>query len=307
MTPRVDEEISFRKLEALLAFLDAGSLARAAEQLGTSPVSIHRALHSLEDALRCTLFRHEGRNLLPTDAARVLAGTARDVLRQMAEGVRATRTAAGYAADVIRIGSLYSLTVRTLPGLVQALKLRRPDLQAELVLGGNDALLAQLRAGSIDAALMAEPEGLADIETFGLFDDEILFAAREGTRFAALEPLDLRLCANETFVSLAGGFATYDGFVGACRLAGFEPKLAMTTTDIFSLMNLVAGGLGCTLLPGRVRAILPAGLRLVRLQPRYALRQRIALHFLRTRERDPNLLALLAACRSAKPGQDARA
>lgn len=154
MAPRVDEEISFRKLEALVAFLDAGSLARAAEQLDTTPVSIHRALHSLEKALRCPLFRQEGRNLRPTEAARVLANTARDVLQSMSDGVRATRTAAGYGAD-----------------------------------------------------------GLRDLETFGLFDDRILFAAPENSRYA----------------------------------------------------------------------------------------QRIALHFLRTRERDPNVLTLLTVCRATAP------
>ena len=65
MTARIDEEITFRKLEILLAFMETGNLARAAEQLGISTASVHRALHSLETGTRCTLFRMEGRNLLP--------------------------------------------------------------------------------------------------------------------------------------------------------------------------------------------------------------------------------------------------
>jgi pyrroline-5-carboxylate reductase len=73
MLPRIDEEITFRKLEILLAFMEAGNLARAAEQLGVSTVSVHRALHSLETGTRCSLFRLEGRNLQPTDAAHALA------------------------------------------------------------------------------------------------------------------------------------------------------------------------------------------------------------------------------------------
>jgi LysR family malonate utilization transcriptional regulator len=72
----------------------------------------------------------------------------------------------------------------------------------------------------------------------------------------------------------------------------------MTTNDIFSLMNLVGGGIGCTLLPGRIRSVLPRDVCLVPLQPRYHMRQKISVVFLRTRERDPNLLSLLAACRS---------
>jgi LysR family malonate utilization transcriptional regulator len=65
-------------------------------------------------------------------------------------------------------------------------------------------------------------------------------------------------------------------------------------------MNLVSGGVGYTLLPGRVWGVMPQNVQLIPLQPRYLMRQTIALNFLRTRERDPNLLALLALCRSSK-------
>lgn len=90
MIPRIDEEITFRKLEILLAFIESGNLTRAAEQLRTSAVSVHRALHSLETGARCPLFRHEGRNLIPTDAAHTLAEVAREVIRTMANGLDAT-------------------------------------------------------------------------------------------------------------------------------------------------------------------------------------------------------------------------
>ena len=60
MRNRINEEITFRKLEVLLAFMEAGSLAKAAEALGVSTVSVHRALHTLEEGMHCALFRHEG-------------------------------------------------------------------------------------------------------------------------------------------------------------------------------------------------------------------------------------------------------
>ena len=165
MNTRIDEEITFRKLEILLAFIEAGSLGRTAERLGTSPVSVHRALHSLESGVRCALFRQQGRNLLPNDAAQALADVAREVLRTMSEGIRSVREVAGYAADRIRIGSLYSLTSGTVPALIMALKLRKPDIHTELVLGSNADLLLRLRDGAVDAALMGEPEGAPDIES----------------------------------------------------------------------------------------------------------------------------------------------
>lgn len=297
---RVDEAITFRRLEILLAFMETGNLARAAEKLDTSAVSVHRALHALESGLRCALFRHEGRNLHPTDAAQALAEVAREVLRGMTEGIRSTRKVAGYSADRIRIGSLYSLTHQTVPALVMGMKLRKPDVQTELVLGSNADLLQKLRDGSVDAALMGSPESAADVESEPLFEDDIFFAAPARSRYAALQEVDLSACAEERFVSLSEGFVTYGGFLESFRIAGFTPNVVMKTGDIFSLMNLVSGGIGCTLLPGRVRSVMPQDVQFIPLQPRYLMRQTIGLHFLRTRERDPNLLALLAVCRLAR-------
>ena len=56
----IDEEFTLKKLEIFLAFMRTGNLTRAAAELQTSNVSVHRAIHSLENALRCPLFKHEG-------------------------------------------------------------------------------------------------------------------------------------------------------------------------------------------------------------------------------------------------------
>ncbi|MCX7277641.1 MAG: LysR family transcriptional regulator [Burkholderiales bacterium] len=297
MAFRVGDEITFRRLEIFLAFMQEGNLTRTAEVLDTSTVSVHRALHALEEGLRCPLFRHEGRNLIPTHAAQALAEAAKDVLQLMAEGVRATRQAAGYACDQIRIGSLYSLTIKTVPTLLIDLKVRKPELQPELVLGSNAALLQKLAQGAIDAALMSVPDDAPEVESLPLFEDDIYFAAPVGSRYADMAVVDLSGCADERFVSLTEGFATYKGFQEAFRIAEFTPNVVMQTGDIFSLMNLVSGGLGCTLLPGRVRDVFPHKVQLIPLQPKYLMRQTIGLSFLRSRERDPNLLTLLSVCR----------
>ena len=299
MQDRISEEITFRKLEVFLAYMSAGNLTRAAEALDVSTVSVHRALHSLEEGVRCQLFRHEGRNLTPTDAAQVLADFARDVLKLMTDGVQATREAGGYCSDRIRIGSLYSLTIATVPRVIIDLKLRKPQLQTELILGSNADLVARLKNGEIDALLAAAPASDPDIETIPLFEDDIFFAAPVGSRYAKMDAVDLRACADERFVSLGEGFVTFSGFVEAFRVAQFTPNVVMKVGDIFSLMNLVSGGVGYTLLPGRVRDVFKDKVQLIALQPQYLMRQAIGLSFMRTRERDPNLLALSSACRMA--------
>ena len=307
MRSQVSDEITFRKLEILLAYMEGGNLNAAARMLDISAVSVHRALHSLEEGTGCQLFSLRGRNLVPLEAAQVLAEVSREVLALMAEGIAATRRAAGYSADSLRIGSLYSLTTGAVPEVIVGIKLRKPALTTELVLGSNADLLHKLRAGAIDAALIAVPAPEPDIESIPLFEDDVFFAAPVNSRYAGLSEVDLRTCAREKFVSLSEGFVTYQGFQEAFRIAGFEPIVTMRVADIFSLMNLVSAGIGCTLLPGRMRGVFGDKVQLIPLTRDYPVRQTIGLSFLRVRERDPNLLALAAVCRMLKhkPGAPA--
>jgi LysR family malonate utilization transcriptional regulator len=290
MDERIDEEITFRRLEVLLAFLEGGNLAKAAELLDTSTVSVHRALHSLENGMRCKLFEHQGRQLIPTDAARTLATTAREVLTRMSVGIRSTREVAGYSSSRLRLGSLYSLTLETVPALIAELKARGVGVEVELTLGSNTDLLERLSQGTLDAALLAESETGAEFQTIQLFEDEIFFAAPTGSRYAKHETIDLEMCAHEPFVALHEGFATYHGFQRAFSV--------MSVGDVFSLTSLVSGGVGYTLLPGRIRGLLKDKVHFIPLDSRFRMKQKIGLSFLSIRERDPTLLKLGVACRA---------
>ncbi|VVO40812.1 hypothetical protein PS723_05820 [Pseudomonas fluorescens] len=133
----IDEELTLKKLEVFLAFMRTGNLARAAVELQTSNVSVHRAIHSLESALRCPLFKHEGRNLTPLESAYVLEERAQKLIQDVVETVRLTREAAGFSAERFKLGSLYSLTVKTVPQLIMGLKIRSSELNIDLILGSN--------------------------------------------------------------------------------------------------------------------------------------------------------------------------
>ncbi|WP_312510565.1 LysR family transcriptional regulator [Massilia sp.] len=300
MRSQISDDITFRKLEILLAYMEGGNLNAAARMLDISAVSVHRALHSLEEGIRCQLFSLQGRNLIPNEAAQVLADVSREVVKLMADGIAATRSAAGYSADHLKIGSLYSLTTGVIPDILIGIKLRKQELETDLVLGSNADLLHKLKGNAIDAALMAVPDPDPEIESIALFEDEVFFAAPANSPYARMKEVDLRECANEKFVCLKDGFITFTGFQEAFRIAGFTPSIVTRVGDIFSLMNLVGAGIGYTLLPGRVRNAFGDKVQLIPLKGEYPIRQTIGLNFLRVRERDPNLLALAAVCRMLK-------
>lgn len=79
----IDEELTFKKLETFLAFMKTGNLSRTAADLDISAASVHRAIHSLENALRCPLFHREGRKLVPLQSTYVLDEPAQNSIKEL--------------------------------------------------------------------------------------------------------------------------------------------------------------------------------------------------------------------------------
>ena len=260
---------------------------------------MHRAIHSLESALRCALFKHEGRQLIPLESAYVLEKKARLLIQDAEQMVRQTREAAGFYAERFRLGALYSLTVKTVPKLVMGLKLRRSELNIDLTLGSNLDLLQRLKNHELEAILVSLDESVSDpaCEQLPLFSDDIFLAVPTDSPFAEQAEVDLTDLADSTFITLTQGFATHRDGARVFQQAGFEPKVAMQVNDIFTLLSMVSSGVGFALLPGRIAAVYENRVRLIALQPQYRLQQHIGVVFLKAREREPNLLALLAECR----------
>ncbi|MGK9174295.1 LysR family transcriptional regulator [Yokenella regensburgei] len=297
MNPDITSDITFRKLAIFMAFMEKGNIARAAEALNLSGVSVHRALHTLEENVRCPLFTHKGRNLLPLPAAWTLLEYCQEATQIMERGLTEARKMAGIGQGRLRVGTLYSLTLETVPQLIMGMKLRRPDLEMDLTMGSNDTLLHKLDEGSLDAILISVSETEIDrsnLEVLPLFHDEIYLAAPASASLDTAKPADLRDYRHEKFVSLAEGFATYAGFQDAFHIAGFEPEIVTRVNDIFSMLSLVQAGIGFSLMPGRMKRAYENSVQLLTLATPYQMQQQIAIVFARNREHDPNLLALAA-------------
>ncbi|EAA4684185.1 LysR family transcriptional regulator [Salmonella enterica subsp. enterica] len=297
MNPLFTKDITFRKLSIFMTFMETGNIARTAEALDISGVSVHRALHTLEENVRCPLFVHKGRNLIAQPAAWTLLEYCQKITQLMARGMDEARKTAGVSQGRLRIGTLYSLTLETIPHLIMGMKLRRPDLELDLTMGSNETLLKMLEDDELDAILISISESKIDrnsLEVLPLFHDDIYLAAPITAALNTRKTADLRDYRNEKFVSLAEGFATYAGFQEAFHIAGFEPSIVARVNDIFSMLSLVQAGVGFTLMPGRMKKMYENTVHLQKLAVLYQIQQLIAIVFARHREQDPNLRALAA-------------
>ncbi|RKG35805.1 LysR family transcriptional regulator [Acinetobacter guerrae] len=295
----IDEDLTLKKIQIFLAFMRNGNLSKTAEELKISNVSVHKALHSLESALRCPLFKHEGRSLIPLKSAYVLQEHSHKLIQDIVITVNKTREAAGFAAKVLNLGSLYSLTVNTIPNVISRLKLRRGELDIQLLLSSNLDLVKKLKSTELDAIIVALNETTqdSDFENLPMFQDNIYLAVNKHSQLADLDEIDLSTLKDETFLTLSKGFATRSDSDIVFEKAGIDPKVFLQVSDIFTLISMVSTGVGLALLPGRISTIYESSVKLIPLQRHYQIKQEIGLVFLKSKERDPNLLALIAECR----------
>ncbi|MCR4531080.1 LysR family transcriptional regulator [Acinetobacter venetianus] len=295
----IDEDLTLRKIQIFLAFMRYGNLSKTAAEMQISNVSVHKALHSLENSLRCPLFKNEGRNLIPLKSAYVLQENSQKIVQDIVTAVNKTREAAGFAAKVLHLGSLYSLTVNTIPNVISGLKLRRGELDIQLLLSSNLDLVKKLKTTELDAIIVAlnETTSDADFESLAMFQDDIYLAVNKNSPLASLKEIDLSTLKDETFLTLSKGFATRHDSDVVFEKAGIDPKVFLQVSDIFTLISMVSTGVGLALLPGRISTIYESSVKLIPLQSPYQIKQEIGLVFLKSKERDPNLLALIAECR----------
>jgi LysR family malonate utilization transcriptional regulator len=158
--------------------------------------------------------------------------------------------------------------------------------------------MKKLVEGNIEAIVMALPQYDLpdDIQVVPLFEDRLYLASPKNESLGP-QRIDLADFQEEKFLTLLDGFATTSGFYDVFKLAGFKPKVVMKVSDIFSLMNMVASGMGRTLLPGRVKDLMGDAIAFTPLLAKYELTQQIALMYLKANEANPNILALAAEAR----------
>ncbi len=151
---------------------------------------------------------------------------------------------------------MYSLTIETIPQLIIGFKLRKPEIEIDLIIGSNQELLAQLEHDQLDAMLISISDSSLDknlFEVLPLFEDDLFIAGPIDSPLLAKPDVSLQDLQEQNFIALSEGFVTYHSLNKAFASTNFKPHISMYVNDIFSLINLVQAGVGFSLLPGRMK------------------------------------------------------
>lgn len=241
---------SLRQLRCLTAIADTLHFRRAAERLNLSQPALSAHVAQLEEQLGVLLVERTRRSVLMTPVGREVAERARAILRDVAELEEAAKVAGRPMTGTLRIGVLRTLGPYLLPHILPALRARFPELKLYLREEPRTQLLTDLTHGELDLLLIAAaPDDDDHLTVVPLFREPLWAALPHGHRLEAKEALAPADLAGERLIMLEVGDGMRDPGLALCRDAGAAEHPDFRATSLDSLRQMVATGLGATLLP----------------------------------------------------------
>ncbi|GHI01944.1 small neutral protease regulatory protein [Streptomyces cellostaticus] len=220
-----------RHLRVLCAIADAGSLHKAARELGMAQPSLSTQLRRIEQTLGGRLFTRGRTGSRPTPLGHIVVSRARPLVAELAAIVAETRVAAARAAGGprLRVGATAS---RALPGWLRRLRSRVPSAEPTLQMDVSaNSLLCMVAEGRLDLAFVHEVEGSplripAGLCVRVLVEREPQFVTLAADHPAAAQA-EVRLAdlAHDRWMIDSTVDGEWDGLCRVLREAGIEPDL----------------------------------------------------------------------------------
>ncbi|HSW15403.1 MAG TPA: LysR family transcriptional regulator [Solimonas sp.] len=251
--------MELRHLRYFVAVAEELHFTRAAQKLGLGQPPLSQQIQALERELGTPLFRRLPRGVALTEAGRCFLDDARSILASVERATEQARRVAAGNLGRLRVGMINSAPFHPfVPRVIREFGQRYPEVALSIDENSTPALAAAVLAQQADIAfvrpLLGDSSGLT---TEHLFDEDMLVALPQGHPLARFRTLSLWALASENFVLFPRlvGSGLYDEIIAACQRSGFSPRVTQEASQVTSIVNLVAAGLGVSLVPASMQQV----------------------------------------------------
>lgn len=255
--------MELRHLRYCVAIAEEASFTRAATRLRIAQPALSRQIRALEDEIGEQIFERQSRGVALTEAGRVFIASARVVLAEAEAAIHKARRAGRGELGILRIGFTASASFNPfVTGAIRDFRTDYPDVEVELVEEATSSLLARFAAGRLDVAFMRPAPGEVDhLISQHAVTEPLVVAMPSGHRLAGRRALPLQALSDDAFILYprSNGRELFDLIVTACQRAGFSPKILQVAPQLTSVVNLVATGIGVSIVPASMAQVATAG------------------------------------------------
>jgi molybdate transport repressor ModE-like protein len=246
--------LDVKRLTILREVSRRGSFSAAAEELYLSQSAVSQQIANLEREVGMRLLDRTREGPKLTDAGSVLVAHAEAAIARLAEAERELAAIAGLAGGELRLASFPSASATVLTEAVSTFHSRHPDVRLAVSDAEPEVSLPRLRGGELDLALSFDYPSVAapeerDLERTLLLTESMYVALPRRHPLAKRDVVPLAELRDTVWLSGSCPSSCGEAVIGACRRAGFEPRVGFESDDYHVMQGFIAAGLGVTLLP----------------------------------------------------------
>jgi LysR family hydrogen peroxide-inducible transcriptional activator len=231
--------MNLRDLHYLLAVAETRNFKRASELCHVSQPTLSMQIKKLEAYLGVQLFERTNKSVMITDTGQRIAEVARRMMQDEQQIHDIARTVHDPRAGDFRLGAIPTLASYVFPLFVPALTKAFPKLQLMLVEDKTERLLAQLKDGKIDAALLALPVEESGLESAPLFEDDFMLAVGFAHPLAKRKSVRTADLSGQKLLLLDEGHCLRDQALAVCQTHGAKEENSFRATSLETLRLMV--------------------------------------------------------------------
>jgi len=240
---------TIRQLECFVAVSDTLNFRLAADRCFITQPALSAQVQQLEQLLGTQLFERNRRSVLPTAAGTALVDGARRILSDLNDLTESAQSFGSPLTGTLRIGVIPTVAPYVLPAAMAHVAKRHPKLRILLREGQTEDLVTALHEGSLDVLLLALEADLRGATTMELRKDTFVLAVPPNHRLHQRKRVRMSDLAGEQVLLLEDGHCLRTQTLPLCTTAGACEVGDFRASSLTTLVQMVAAGVGVTLLP----------------------------------------------------------
>ena len=240
---------TLKQLKYLCAIASTRHFGQAAEACHVSQSTLSAAIHELEENLGTTLVERSNKRIHLTNLGKDVVNRSQDILTNVGDLVTLCRASGKPFSNELRLGVIPTIAPFLLPGLLSQLRADYPEFRLSIREDLSKPLTERLNEGELDVLLLALPYPSQGTETMHLFYDDFLLACPANHPLTRVKKPQLSDLHGQDVLLLEDGHCLRDHALDACKLDSHDISVPYEATSLNTLVQMVANGMGITLLP----------------------------------------------------------
>ena len=241
--------ISLKQLHYALAIEKTLHFKKAAEACNVSQSALSTAINELEKQLDVTIFERNNKQVLVTPKGQLILNKAKRVKLELDELLQIAQSDKQFFSSPMSIGVIPTIGPYLLPKVLPEVRYQYPDFKLKIIEEQSHTLVDMVRTGELDAAILALPYPISGLMSFNFWQEDFYLVCHKDACPKSMLEITSEELEIDKLMLLKDGHCLKEHALAACQLKNQKQSADFGSASLHTLVQMVAGKLGTTLVP----------------------------------------------------------